>query len=247
VAYATLSRHNGVLCGFRLSPLGREGHQGVHGAPNALAASVQHVRVDHRSLDVSMTKKLLNGSDVVPVLQEVRREGVAESVAGGMLVDPCSPCGSLDRSLNQRLVYVVASLLAGAGIHPALFLGEQELPPPIPRSLRVLPGKSVRKLDPSITIREIAGVDTEIWLHTCWGNPNQQPLHWERPSYERSLPYLLRTDAHILTTEGVAMMFERFSIVSWPLTASILHLRPRQIPTLTRSHSISRRPSLAIV
>ncbi|PYQ00945.1 MAG: hypothetical protein DMF83_26860, partial [Acidobacteria bacterium] len=39
--------------------------------------------------------------------------------------------------------------------------------------------------------REIAGVDTEIWLHTCWGNPNQQPLHWERPSYERALPYLL--------------------------------------------------------
>jgi hypothetical protein len=72
VAYATLSRPNGVLCGFRLSPLGREGHQGVHGAPNALPASVQHVRVDHRSLDISMTKKLLNSSDVVPVLQEVR-------------------------------------------------------------------------------------------------------------------------------------------------------------------------------
>ena len=49
--------------------------------------------------------------------------------------------------------------------------------------------------------REIAGVDTEIWLHTCWGNPNQQPLHWERPSYERSLPYLLQTNADVLTLE----------------------------------------------
>jgi 5-methyltetrahydropteroyltriglutamate--homocysteine methyltransferase len=49
--------------------------------------------------------------------------------------------------------------------------------------------------------REIAGVDTEIWLHTCWGNPNQQPLHWERPSYERSLPYLLATDADVITLE----------------------------------------------
>jgi 5-methyltetrahydropteroyltriglutamate--homocysteine methyltransferase len=49
--------------------------------------------------------------------------------------------------------------------------------------------------------REIAGVDTEIWLHTCWGNPNQQPLHWERPSYERSLPYLLATNADVLTLE----------------------------------------------
>jgi 5-methyltetrahydropteroyltriglutamate--homocysteine methyltransferase len=49
--------------------------------------------------------------------------------------------------------------------------------------------------------REIAGVNTEVWLHTCWGNPNQQPLHWERPSYERSLPYLLQTKADVLTLE----------------------------------------------
>jgi 5-methyltetrahydropteroyltriglutamate--homocysteine methyltransferase len=49
--------------------------------------------------------------------------------------------------------------------------------------------------------REIAGVETEVWLHTCWGNPNQQPLHWERPSYERALPYLLQTDADVITLE----------------------------------------------
>jgi len=49
--------------------------------------------------------------------------------------------------------------------------------------------------------REIAGVETEVWLHTCWGNPNQQPLAWERPSYERALPYLLQTNADVLTLE----------------------------------------------
>ncbi len=49
--------------------------------------------------------------------------------------------------------------------------------------------------------REIRGVDTEVWLHTCWGNPNQQPLYWERPSYERALPYLLATDADVITLE----------------------------------------------
>jgi 5-methyltetrahydropteroyltriglutamate--homocysteine methyltransferase len=49
--------------------------------------------------------------------------------------------------------------------------------------------------------REMAGVGAEIWLHTCWGNPNQQPLHWERPSYERSLPQLLATNADVLTLE----------------------------------------------
>src|SRR5207244_10907363 len=49
--------------------------------------------------------------------------------------------------------------------------------------------------------REIRGVDTEVWLHTCWGNPNQQPLHWQRPSYERALPYLLQTNADVITLE----------------------------------------------
>ncbi len=49
--------------------------------------------------------------------------------------------------------------------------------------------------------REIAGVRSEVWLHTCWGNPNQQPLYWERPTYERSLPYLLETNADVITLE----------------------------------------------
>ena len=49
--------------------------------------------------------------------------------------------------------------------------------------------------------REVAGVKSEIWIHTCWGNPNQQSIGWERPSYERALPYLLELDADVITLE----------------------------------------------
>src|SRR6267143_224840 len=49
--------------------------------------------------------------------------------------------------------------------------------------------------------REIKGVETEVWLHTCWGNPSQQPIHWTRPSYERALPHLLQTTADVITLE----------------------------------------------
>ena len=52
--------------------------------------------------------------------------------------------------------------------------------------------------------REVEGVETEIWAHTCWGNPNQQSFYWERPSYERSLPHLLQLDADVLTLEGAS-------------------------------------------
>ena len=45
------------------------------------------------------------------------------------------------------------------------------------------------------------GVDAEIWVHTCWGNPNQQRVYWEVPSYERALPHLLQLDGDVITFE----------------------------------------------
>jgi methionine synthase II (cobalamin-independent) len=49
--------------------------------------------------------------------------------------------------------------------------------------------------------RQLAGIEAEIWVHTCWGNPNQQRVYWEVPSYERALPYLLQLDADVITFE----------------------------------------------
>ena len=49
--------------------------------------------------------------------------------------------------------------------------------------------------------REVEGVDAEIWVHTCWGNPNQQSLFWERPSYEAAFPHLLDLNADAITLE----------------------------------------------
>ena len=49
--------------------------------------------------------------------------------------------------------------------------------------------------------REVQGVDAEIWVHTCWGNPNQQRVYWEPPSYERAIPHLFELDADVITFE----------------------------------------------
>jgi 5-methyltetrahydropteroyltriglutamate--homocysteine methyltransferase len=49
--------------------------------------------------------------------------------------------------------------------------------------------------------RQLVGVNAEIWAHTCWGNPNQQRVYWEVPSYERALPYLLQLNADVITFE----------------------------------------------
>ena len=49
--------------------------------------------------------------------------------------------------------------------------------------------------------RQLDGVDAEIWVHTCWGNPNQQRVHWKVPSYERALPHLMQLKCDVLTIE----------------------------------------------
>jgi len=49
--------------------------------------------------------------------------------------------------------------------------------------------------------RQTVGVDAEIWVHTCWGNPNQQRLYWVAPSYERAMPHLLQLNCDVITFE----------------------------------------------
>ena len=74
------------------------------------------------------------------------------------------------------------------------------------------PQHHFRALDPATTDddlafftrafnREVEGVEAEIWAHTCWGNPNQQAMFWERPSYAPALPHLFALDADVLTFE----------------------------------------------
>jgi len=49
--------------------------------------------------------------------------------------------------------------------------------------------------------RQLDGVEAEVWVHTCWGNPNQQRVYWEVPSYERALPHLLQLKCDVITFE----------------------------------------------
>jgi 5-methyltetrahydropteroyltriglutamate--homocysteine methyltransferase len=50
--------------------------------------------------------------------------------------------------------------------------------------------------------REVKGLrgKTELWCHTCWGNPYAQRLH-AHPSYKPALPYFDRLDVDVITVE----------------------------------------------
>lgn len=45
---------------------------------------------------------------------------------------------------------------------------------------------------------------TEVWCHTCWGNPSQQRMFAEVQSYKPALETLNRVDADVITFESVS-------------------------------------------
>jgi 5-methyltetrahydropteroyltriglutamate--homocysteine methyltransferase len=45
---------------------------------------------------------------------------------------------------------------------------------------------------------------TEVWCHTCWGNPSQQRMFTEVQSYKSALEMLNKVDADVITFESVS-------------------------------------------
>jgi 5-methyltetrahydropteroyltriglutamate--homocysteine methyltransferase len=45
---------------------------------------------------------------------------------------------------------------------------------------------------------------TEVWCHTCWGNPSQQRMFKEVQSYKAALEQLNKVDADVITFESVS-------------------------------------------
>ena len=64
------------------------------------------------------------------------------------------------------------------------------------------------------------------------------------PVYQIGSPALTTS---VATRLSMRTVLDRLSIMSWPLMASMAQRPPLRTATLTRSQSMSRRPSLAIV
>jgi hypothetical protein len=100
---------------------------------------LQHVRVDHRRAHVPVPEQLLNGTDVVAVLEQMRRERVPQRMGSGALGEPRPAGGVLHRALQDGLVEVVAAALARYPVVVDARRRENPLPGPLPAGVRVLP------------------------------------------------------------------------------------------------------------
>ena len=122
-------------------------------------------------------------------------ELLAASVADEFYKDPVDRLWAISEALNQEL-----NALADAGC-PVIQLEEPQI--------HMVParGKAFGKLDSddlvgvfNNTVKGLRG-KTEVWCHTCWGNPSQQRIFREVQSYQPTLTALARVDADAITFE----------------------------------------------
>jgi 5-methyltetrahydropteroyltriglutamate--homocysteine methyltransferase len=122
-------------------------------------------------------------------------ELLAASVEDAYYKDPIERTWALSNALNEEL-----DDLACAGC-PVIQMEEPQI------HMVPVRGKAFGKLDVddlvkifNNTVKGLRG-KTEVWCHTCWGNPSQQRIFQEVQSYQPTLDALNRVDADAVTFE----------------------------------------------
>jgi 5-methyltetrahydropteroyltriglutamate--homocysteine methyltransferase len=137
----------------------------------------------------SMTRKPVKFGTVTP-------EVIGMSVGDNYYRDPKALIKALSTAMNEELLEVAR---AGA---PIIQIEE----PPIHLIGLMHPSRAkelgVKFLVESVN-RTISGLNdlTEVWCHTCWGNPAQQRVSGPTPSYRPTLEFLDQLQVDALTFE----------------------------------------------
>ena len=138
-----------------------------------------------------LTAKPIKFGTILPEL-------LAATAMDGYYKDPVERTMALSDALNREL-----NELADAGC-PVIQLEEPQI--------HMVParGKALGKLD----VHDLVGVfnntvkglraKTEVWCHTCWGNPSQQRMFKDVQSYKNALEMLNKVDADVITFESAS-------------------------------------------
>jgi 5-methyltetrahydropteroyltriglutamate--homocysteine methyltransferase len=135
-----------------------------------------------------MTKRPVKFGTILPEL-------LAASVEDDHYNDPVERTWALSEALNEEL-----NELADAGC-PVIQMEEPQI--------HMVParGKAFGKLDAGDLVKvfnnTVKGLrtKTEVWCHTCWGNPSQQRMFRDVQSYRPTLDALNAIDADAITFE----------------------------------------------
>jgi 5-methyltetrahydropteroyltriglutamate--homocysteine methyltransferase len=135
-----------------------------------------------------MTKRPVKFGTILPEL-------LAASVADNHYKDPIERTWAFSAAINAEI-----NELADAGC-PVIQMEEPQI------HMVPVRGKAFGKLDVNdlvkifnSTIKGLRG-KTEVWCHTCWGNPSQQRIFRDVQSYQPTLEALNALDADAITFE----------------------------------------------
>jgi 5-methyltetrahydropteroyltriglutamate--homocysteine methyltransferase len=135
-----------------------------------------------------LTKKPVKFGTILPEL-------LASAVADDYYTDPVERAWALSEALNAEL-----HELADAGC-PVIQLEEPQIhmvPVRGPAFGKLGTGELVKLFNN--TVKGLRA-KTEVWCHTCWGNPAQQRIFAEVQSYKPTLSALAEVDADAITFE----------------------------------------------
>ena len=185
-----------------------------------------------RKVAQRLTKRAVKFGTILPEL-------LAASVADEHYSDPVERTMALSNALNEEL-----NDLADAGC-PVIQMEEPQI------HMVPMRGKAFGRLDAidlvrvfNNTVKDLRN-KTEVWCHTCWGNPSQQRIFKEVQSYQPSLEALNQVDADALTFEicssgtgdlkAIGEVIEDKKIVIGVVDHHTLQIeRPDQVATLIR-------------
>src|SRR5262245_58201655 len=106
----------------------RQTAESVDRTQDAERSSVEDVGVNHRGCHILVAKKLLNGADVLTVLEQMRCERMTERVRTGRFPDAAGEKSFTERALQHRFVKVVAATFPALQIDVEACGGKHPLP-----------------------------------------------------------------------------------------------------------------------
>ncbi len=119
------------------------------------SSAVEHVRVDHRGLEVAVAEEFLHGADVVAGLQKMGRERMPQRVAARLLRDTGPNDGLSNGPLNHGFMEVVTAPLASQTVYIGPGRSKDPLPFPLAAGRRGLGCQSSGQRNVAVTAGEI--------------------------------------------------------------------------------------------
>jgi len=119
----------------------------VQWALDGHSSALKDVGIDHGGAEVLVTEEFLDGANVIPILEEVGGEGVAEGVATDAFLNAGFAGSRFDSALQTGGIQVVTTLFSAARIERASGSGKEVLPDQFTSSVGVFYFEGVGEVD----------------------------------------------------------------------------------------------------